>query len=191
MGTGAALRVIWSTRKRSRRQSVLDDQLSVYDSVQKVLSAAIANINSTVAGNVGPGSADLVYGGDPALWTAFAHTLKARFYMHTAEVRPGAYAQALAEAQQGIDSDAGNYFGAFTSTASETNFYFQFHGPAGRGGDLGVGITLDTILLRRGDPREAEYFEPLPGGNPRWLSDERGADFQHLRHVRREHADLG
>ena len=49
-----------------------------------------------------------------------------------------------------------------------------FHGPAARGGDLGIGITLDTILVRRNDPREAEYF--APSGNPRWLSDERGAD---------------
>jgi len=97
--------------------------------------------------------------------------------MHTAEVRPGAYAQALAEAQQGISSDDGNYVGAFTSTASETNFYFQFHGPAGRGGDLAIGTTLDTILVRRNDPRETQYF--APSGNPRWLSATRGAaDFQ-------------
>ena len=143
--------------------------------MQKVLSAGIANINSTVATNVGPGGADLVYGGDPALWAAMAHTLKARFFMHTAEVRgAAAYASALAEAQQGIGSDAGNYFGAFTSTASETNFYFQFHGPAGRGGDLSDGIFLDNLLVARGDPRRTQYFSLT--GNPRWLSATRGAD---------------
>ena len=74
-------------------------------------------------------------------------------------------------------SNADNYFGAFTSTASETNFYFQFHGPAGRGGDLAIGTTLDTILVRRSDPRETQYF--AASGNPRWLSATRGAsDFQ-------------
>jgi hypothetical protein len=175
MGTGADLfgDLVYKEALQGTPNPTLDDQLSVYDSVQKVISAGIANVNSTVATNVGPGGADLVYGGDPDLWTEFAHTLKARFYMHTAEVRPGAYAQALTEARQGISSDAGNYVGAFTSTASETNFYFQFHGPAGRGGDLAIGTTLDTILVRRGDPREAEYF--APSGNPRWLSSTRGA----------------
>ena len=176
MGTGADLfgDLVYKQAIQGVSNPTLDDQLFVYDSVQQVLSAGIANINLNAAGSAGPAGADLVYGGDPALWTAFAHTLKARFYMHTAEVRPEAYAQALAEAEQGISSDAGNYFGAFTSTGSETNFYFQFHGPAARGGDLGIGITLDTILVRRNDPREAEYF--APSGNPRWLSDERGAD---------------
>ena len=175
MGTGADLfgDLVYKEALQGIPNPTLDDQLFVYDSVQKVISAGIANVNSTVVTNVGPGSADLVYGGDTDLWTAFAHTLKARFYMHTAEVRPAAYAQALAEAQQGISSDAGNYVGAFTSTASETNFYFQFHGPAGRGGDLAIGTTLDTILVRRGDPRETQYF--AASGSPRWLSATRGA----------------
>jgi hypothetical protein len=179
MGTGADLfgDLVYKEAITGIANPVLDDQLSVYDSVQKVLSAGIANINRNVPTSVGPGAADLVYGGDPALWTAFAHTLKARFFMHTAEVRPTAYAQALVEAQQGITSDAGTYVGAFTSVASETNFYFQFHGPAGRGGDLAIGITLDTILLRRNDPRETQYF--APSGNPRWLSATRAADNFH------------
>jgi hypothetical protein len=180
MGTGADLfgDLVYKEALTGTPNPTLDDQFVVYDSVQKVLSAGIANLNSTVATNVGPGLADLVYGGDPALWTAMAHTLKARFFMHTAEVRgTAAYASALAEAQQGIGSNAGNYFGAFTSTASETNFYFQFHGPAGRGGDLAIGTTLDTILVRRGDPRDAQYF--AASGNPRWLSTTRAAaDFQ-------------
>ena len=176
MGTGADIfgDLVYKEALQNIPNPVLDDQLSVYDSVQTVLSAGIANINRSVPGNAGPGGADLVYGGDTDRWTAMAHTLKARFFMHTAEVRPGAYAQALAEAQQGISSDAGNYVGAFTSTASETNFWFQFHGPAGRGGDLGIGTTLDAILVARGDPRETEYF--APSGNPRWLSAERAAD---------------
>jgi hypothetical protein len=176
MGTGADIfgDLVYKEALQGTKNPPLDDQLFVYDSVQQVLSAGIANINSNAAGNAGPGDADLVYGGDTDKWTAFAHTLKARFYMHTAEVRPAAYAQALAEAKLGIKSDAGNYVGAFTSTASETNFYFQFHGPAGRGGDLAIGTTLDTILLRRNDPRETQYF--AKSGNPRWLSATRGAD---------------
>ncbi len=180
MGTGADIfgDLVYKEALQGTANPVLDDQFVVYDSVQKVLSAGITNMNLSVATSVGPGGADLVYGGDAALWTAMAHTLKARFFMHTAEVRgAAAYASALAESQQGIGSDDGNYFGAFTATASETNFYFQFHGPAGRGGDLADGIFLDDLLAARGDPRRTEYFSLT--GNPRWLSATRGAaDFQ-------------
>ncbi len=137
----------------------LDDQLAVFDSVQKVLSAAIVNLAvSRSATNVGPGGADRVYGGDPAAWATLAHTLKARFYMHTAEVRPAAYAQALAEARKGIMSDAGNYVGAFTSSTNEQNFYFQLNFVAGRQGYLVPNRFLDTLLRSRNDPRRAQYF---------------------------------
>jgi hypothetical protein len=178
MGTGADVfgDLVYSQALQNIPNPTLDDQFAVYDSVQKVISAGIANINLDVATSVGPGAADLVYGGDPASWTAMAHTLKARFYMHTAEVRGvPAYQAALAEAEQGIMSNAGNYVGAFTSTASETNFYFQFHGPAARGGDIGIGVALDTILQRRNDPRRAQYFNVSGTATPSWLSSTRAA----------------
>ena len=180
MGTGADIfgDLVYKQALQGIPNPVLDDQFAVYDSVQQVLSAGIANINRDVPGNAGPGDADLVYGGDPVSWTAMAHTLKARFYMHTGEVRGvPAYQSALAEAQQGISSDAGNYVGAFTQVASETNFYFQFHGPAGRGGDLSTASTLNTLLETRNDPRRTQYFSLT--SNPEWLSATRGAkDFQ-------------
>ena len=64
-----------------------------------LLDEAIANMASTAPASVGPGEADLAYGGDAELWTKLAHTLKARIHLHTAEVRPDAYAQVLAEAR--------------------------------------------------------------------------------------------
>jgi len=181
MGTGADIfgDLVYSQSMQEIPNPQLDDQLTVYDSVQKLLTAGIANIHRGAATDFGPGDADLVYGGDVQKWTAFAHTLKARFFMHTGEVRPAAYASALAEAQQGIKSDAGNYVGAFTSTPAEQNFYYQFHGPAARGGDLGAGITLDTLLRSRNDPRRLEYFSYRPNGLRDWISDERNApDYQ-------------
>jgi hypothetical protein len=175
MGTGADIfgDLVYSKALQQIPNPPLDDQLAVYDSVQKVISAGIDNIAKNGALDVGPGPADLVYGGDRDLWTAFAHTLKARFYMHTGEVRPAAYAAALAEAKLGIKSDAGNYVGAFTATPGEQNFYYQFHGPAARGGDLGAGITLDTLLLSRNDPRRTDYFSYRPSGARDWISDTR------------------
>jgi hypothetical protein len=160
MGTGADLfgNLVYSHALSNEENPPLDNQLAVYDSVQKLLSAAIANMATTAATNSPPTGSDLVYAGDTELWTALAHTLRARFYMHTAEVRPAAYAQALAEAQQGIDSDGGNYFGAFTSNAAETNFYFQFEVTAGRGGYLIPDAQFVALLESRNDPRRAEYF---------------------------------
>ena len=80
----------------------LDPQLAVYDSVQTLLSRAIVNLAAHGPTNFGPGANDLSYGGNATQWTQLAHTLKARFFMHTAEVRPAAYASALAEAKLGF-----------------------------------------------------------------------------------------
>jgi len=164
MGTGADMfgDLVYSEALQNIRNPKVDPQLSVYDSVQKALSAAIVDLAASGPTNVGPGPNDLVYGGDPAAWSTLAHTLKARFYMHTAEVRPQAYAQALAEAQQGITSDAGDYFGAFTGNSGEQNFYYQFEFTAGRAGYMVPGRTLDTLLRSRNDPRRTQYFQIDP-----------------------------
>ena len=81
-----------------------------------------------------------------------------RFYVHSAEVSVSAYAQALAEAQQGISSDAGNYFGAFTANAAEQNFYYHFEVPAARAGYLIPDPQFGALLQSRGDPRRPQYF---------------------------------
>ncbi len=161
MGTGADLfgDLVYSHALTNEANPPLDDQLAVYDSVQKVLTAAIGNLASTAPTSSPPFASDLVYGGDVAAWTALAHTLKARFYMHTAEVRgQAAYAAALAEAEQGIGSDAGNYFGAFTSNTNETNFYYQFQLTIGRGGYLIPDQLFVDLLDARNDPRREDYF---------------------------------
>ena len=134
-----------------------DEQLAVYDSVQVVLSQAIANLARTGPTNIGPGSVDIVYSGDRAKWARLAHTLKARFYLHTAEVRPAAYAQALAEAEQGITSAADNYAVPFTGSANEENLNFQFN-VTQRPGQLTAGRTLFPLLRTRNDPRLTEFF---------------------------------
>lgn len=164
MGTGADIfgDLVYSQAVQTPavQNPKLDPQLSVYDSVQKVLSAAIVNLAAKPsATNVGPEDADLVYGGNPARWIALAHTLKARFYMHTAKVRPDAYAKALAEVPLGIKSNAGNYVGAFTAAANEQNFYYQLNFVAGRGGYLIPNQRFDSLLKARKDPRRTQYFQ--------------------------------
>jgi len=135
---------------------VYDPQQVVYDSLQNALSDAITALNANAG--AGPSAAELVYKGDRSKWIALAHTLKARFYMHTAEVRPEAYAQALAEAKQGIMSDAGNFEGRFNTSSGQQNFYYQFEVTAGRSGYVVPNQGFIQLLESRNDPRRAEYF---------------------------------
>lgn len=160
MGTAADLfgDVVYSQALAGTPNPVLDPQLSVYDSVQKVLSTAISNLQKTGGTNFGPGASDLVYGGDVSKFIPLAHTLKARFYMHTAEVRPEAYAQALAEAEQGIMSDAGNYTGAFFDASGQQNLWYQFEVIAGRSGYVIPNTNFVNLLASRNDPRRFTYF---------------------------------
>ena len=160
MGTGADLfgDLVYNEALTGTPNPPLDDQLQVYDTVQAVLSRGIANLARRGGTNVGPGTADLTYGGDPAQWTAFAHTLKARFYMHTAEVRPAAYAAALAEARQGIASNADNYVGTFFDASGQQNLWYQFEITAGRHGYVIPNADFISLLESRADPRRALYF---------------------------------
>ncbi len=170
MGTGADLYgdLVYSQALQNKPNPTLDSQLTVYDSVQKVLSAAILNLNSTPnAINVGPGSNDLVYGNlspvqQEKAWQALAYTLKARFYMHTAKVNgQAAYQGALTNAQHGIMNSAMNYQAIFfdLSVANRQNFYWQLQNTAGRAGYLLPNEGFDRLLESRNDPRRTQYFQ--------------------------------
>lgn len=146
----------------------LDEQLAVYDALLALLDEAIANLASDAPGSVGPGDADLAYGGDPELWTKLAHTLKARIHLHTAEVRPDAYAQVLAEARQGLTDPSENFVAPFGGGAGEQNFWYQFL-VVEREGYWVPDPAFVALLEARGDPRRLEYFDAAGTS----LSDER------------------
>ena len=164
VGTAADLfgDVVYSQALAGTPNPPLDPQLDVYDAVQALLSAAITNLSSFggAATNLGPGSADLSYGGDPAKWVALAHTLKARYFLHTAEVRgAAAYASALAEARLGIQAPAGDFDAVFSGNAGEENFFKQFDVDQ-RPGYLTPNTQFVALLEGRSDPRLADYFNP-------------------------------
>jgi hypothetical protein len=69
-----------------------DKQSDVYKGVQKLLDEGITNVGNTKVGNLAT-----VYKSNGITWAEVAHSLKARFYLHT-----GDYAKALAEAKQGL-----------------------------------------------------------------------------------------
>lgn len=139
----------------------LDNGFAVYDSAESLLSQAIAELGCTAVTCAGPGPLDMVYGGNRARWTAAAHTLKARYYMHKAEsLGTAAYQAAIAEALQGIsDATGGADFRSLHTTAtSERNMWAQFQFSSGFGSDLVAGKFLADFMNARGDPRRAQYF---------------------------------
>lgn len=134
----------------------LDPQLEVYDALQALLDEAIVNIAGDGSGPLG---ADLVYGGSRTKWTELAYTLKARFFMHTAEVRGApAYQGALAAAAKGISTPANDYKAMFNAVPGEENPFYQFI-EVQRSGYLSSSSFLIDLLRNRNDPRLTEYFE--------------------------------
>jgi len=142
----------------------LDNQFAVYDSVQVLLSRAIVNLNGA---GPGPGDRDLVFAGDPAPWIEVAHTMKARYFLHTVEAAGAGllgartvaqvYADAIAEATLGISSSAGDFAAFHGQATSERNVWFQFSQTT-FGSDLVAGKFLVDLMNARNDPRRAEYF---------------------------------
>ena len=139
---------------------VLDEQLDVYAALQTLLDEAISDLES--GEGVGPGEVDLIFGGDAAAWVEAAHTLKARYYLHVAEVDPSGYASALAEAQLGISSPANDFETFQTPVTLENNIWFQFFRE--RDAYMRAAQTFVDTLEARNDPRLSEYFDPAGNG---------------------------
>jgi hypothetical protein len=143
---------------------VLDPQDQVYAALQLKLDEAIASMNAANPGVNLPGGEDLVYGGDLAKWTALANTLKARYYLHTAE-RAGApaYAAALIAATAGISAPENDYLAYHSGTLTESNLYSQF--TTSWTDYLSAGKALLDLLQSTGDARLSQYFAPNASGN--------------------------
>jgi hypothetical protein len=138
----------------------LDAQADIYAAIQTLLDEAIADLSSGTG--IGPGPTDMIYGGDASLWVNLAHTLKARFYLHTAEEDPAAFALALTEAQQGIADSTGDMKTLHTDAATEANIWHQFF--RDRDSYMRAGKTLVDTMLARNDPRLPNYFSRNQAG---------------------------
>jgi hypothetical protein len=152
---------VYSQALKNTPNPALDKQLAVYDSVQVLLSRAITNLGAFrgTATNLGPAGSDLNYNGNAGRWTRLAHTLKARYYLHTAEVRGNAaYSQALTEARLGLTNSAEDYKAVFSGSAGEENLTFQFT-LVQRFGYLIPNQSFVSLLESRNDPRLEQYFD--------------------------------
>lgn len=145
---------------------VFDDQLAIYDALQVLLDGAIVDLQSGIV-QTGVGANDLVFGGDAVKWIETAHTLKARLYLHTAEVRGApAYTAALAAATLGISTPDNNFTSSHSQTQGEQNGWWQFANLSGFGADVVAGKFLVDLMVARADPRLAEYFADAVASTP-------------------------
>jgi hypothetical protein len=84
-----------------------DPQPTVYQNVDGQLDSAIQYLAVRPGPQRGPGTAEVIYRGQPpeslaTIYTEVAHTLRARYDLHQAGSDPTFYARALLEAEQGI-----------------------------------------------------------------------------------------
>jgi starch-binding outer membrane protein, SusD/RagB family len=131
-----------------------DPQLQVYADVLAQLDSAIFFLASTPGPpNAGPpaDNSELVYSGRDApglaaVYTQVAHSLKARFHMHLAEVDPAHYALALAEVPLGINAPANDMLWFHDQSPTGQNVWWQFMSTRG---DIAPGAALVELLKRR------------------------------------------
>ncbi len=140
----------------------LDSQASVYAAAQAKLDTALVLLGG---GGAGPGVVDLIYGGNKTKWVQAAHTLKARFHLHMAEVDPTRYALALADAQQGIAVTANDFKTYHSATTTENNIWYQFQ-IVQRDSYLRAGKRLVDELFARTDPRLTVYYAQNADATP-------------------------
>jgi starch-binding outer membrane protein, SusD/RagB family len=163
----------------------LDKQEAVYAAVQAQLDKAITELASGTG--AGPGSLDLVYGGNAAKWQAAAWSLKARYYGDWAKAqRAGGTSLAAAQVACGGDCiqkaiDAGlkgisnsddNWSTVHTTGATESNAWYQFF--SDRSGYIAAGAFGVDLLKNRADPRLPYLY--TKDGNDGYTGSEPGAN---------------
>ena len=96
-----------------------DKQSDVYASLQTLLDKAIVDLGKP---GLIPGNKDLFYAGVTTKWLKLAHSLKAKYYLHTKQ-----YANAKAEALLGISDASGDMKAVFgNSNGQSFNPYYDF-----------------------------------------------------------------
>ncbi|MFP4528012.1 MAG: RagB/SusD family nutrient uptake outer membrane protein [Candidatus Kapaibacterium sp.] len=124
-------------------------QDAAYAEVQRLLDEALVHF-----ADAGPVERDLNFGGDGAMWTEAANSIKARYALHTKD-----YQNALTYANSGISSADGNLYGIYNDAAGEYASWGMW--VQNEGEPLRAEMTFVRLLKREdGDARLAEYFTP-------------------------------
>jgi starch-binding outer membrane protein, SusD/RagB family len=123
-----------------------DAQASVYAGIQSLLDKAIANLSSTKPLGAAGAAKDFYFAGSIGSWKQVAHSLKARYYLHTRQ-----YALASAEAKLGLNAVSGDWKAPHgEASGSDINVYYDF-GINQRGGymDASDSYAIDLLSTNR------------------------------------------
>jgi hypothetical protein len=134
-----------------------DAAAAIYtDLVTRILTA-----HSTLAGDNGLGSFDLVYGGDANAWKKFAASLALKLAVRAADVDPTAQTVAETAAAAGVfTSSADNASMSYTASPPYTNPLWNSLVQSGRT-DFCASNTIAGIMNAHNDPRRGVYFRNL------------------------------
>jgi len=133
-----------------------DSQEKIYAEIDTLLTQGISDLGAS-ASTFYPGADDFIYGGDLGNWIAFAHSLKARYYMHHGKRDVSYYSLALAEIPSALSGNDQNTQFNFGVNVTENSPVYQFFS-VDRPGDAGVGKNLVDLMNGLNDPRRSVYF---------------------------------
>lgn len=150
-----------------------DDAETIYGKLFDKIDAAYAMMDDTYGSF---GSADIIYGGDVAMWKKFAMSLKLKMGIHLAD-----YDNATAQSM--IEDAVSN--GVFTSTSDDAKFTYLGATPntnplyvdlvaSGRH-DFVAANTMVDILKDLNDPRLSLYYTTIDtGAGPEYIGGQYG-----------------
>ena len=143
-----------------------DKQAVIYAHVLALLDSAISDL---AGAGLGSASKDFFFNNDKAKWTAVAHTLKARFLMHTAPTSATTFSASIlasvaTEAALGIADSTGSLRPNHTTTPGEQNLFYSFI--SSRAGDVDPGRQhIDEAKLAGETALLAKWYLPNKYGN--------------------------
>lgn len=140
-------------------QPKYDNQAAIYATLHRLLDEAIDSLEQDDGSAFQPGqNDDLLFEGDLDKWIRFAHSLKAKFYLHTIKVDNTALDKALAEIDEGFLEGEAAFIKFVGSSATTTQApWYQFNTQRA---DIIFTGHLNDIMDAAGDPRYEVYFDP-------------------------------
>jgi len=136
-----------------------DNQQAIYATLHRLLDEAIEDLSKDDGSEFQPGpNDDILYEGDLDMWIKFAHSLKAKFYLHTVKVNNGDIARALAQIEDGFGDGEAAVIRFVGSSATTTQApWYQFNTQRA---DIIFSGHLNDLMYAAEDPRYAVYFDP-------------------------------
>ena len=128
-----------------------DSQEEIYATIDKLLTDAVVNLNTTALENDFPLTGDAIYGGTTAQWIKAANALRARYELHKSQTTAGSnWNNIIAYCGAGMAAGGDDMVLLFGSSEATANPLYQY---IDQRGDVGANSGWVTMIT--GDPRAA------------------------------------